>query len=167
MYLWPKIDRNGALKIIGNIRKAIKNATYGAMEHGHLKRKQEFSIQLLKTCLLYVAENWTIYRKIMKMKSMEIVFRRRSPRRRRSWERKDRWSKAGEHWKFSEEEIEIVWYGHLRRLAPTRWPNKIYVWVPPGRKNERKTGIDVGRWNPGRRWRVAAWWIGTDREKYS
>ena len=32
------------------------------------------------------------------------------------------------------EEKQLQWYGHLRRMSPSRMPKKIYEWIPAERR---------------------------------
>ena len=41
---------------------------------------------------------------------------------------------------------QLVWYGHVRRMADSRLPRKVFDWVPPGR---RRRGRPVKGWREG------------------
>ena len=41
---------------------------------------------------------------------------------------------------------QLVWYGHVQRMADDRLPKKVFNWVPPGR---RRRGRPVKGWRQG------------------
>ena len=41
---------------------------------------------------------------------------------------------------------QLVWYGHVRRMADDRLPKQVFDWVPPGR---RRRGRPVKGWRQG------------------
>ena len=66
---------------------------------------------------------------------------------------------------------QLIWYGHVERMDPTRLPKIMIHWKPEGRKKRgrpRRTWKDgiftamnerdlrMGEWNDRRRWNMAA-----------
>lgn len=44
------------------------------------------------------------------------------------------------------EKKRLLWYGHLRRMEPNRWPQRMWQWSPPER---RKKGRPAREWMEG------------------
>ena len=67
---------------------------------------------------------------------------------------------------------ELIWYGHVERMDPTRIPKIMIHWKPKGRKKRgrpRRTWKDgiytamnerdlrMGEWNNRRQWNMKVW----------
>jgi hypothetical protein len=66
---------------------------------------------------------------------------------------------------------QLIWYGHVERMDPTRLPKVIIHWEPEGRKKRGRPGrtwkdgiyravnerdLKMGGWNNRRQWSMAA-----------
>jgi hypothetical protein len=73
---------------------------------------------------------------------------------------------------------QLIWYGHVERMDPTRLPKIMIYWKPEGRKKRgrpRRTWKDgiyaamnerdlrMGEWNNGRQWNMA---VGRRRQTF-
>ncbi|KAJ4434730.1 hypothetical protein ANN_23298 [Periplaneta americana] len=36
----------------------------------------------------------------------------------------------------SVETKRLIWYGHLQRMSADRWPNKVFNWTPPEKRED-------------------------------
>lgn len=96
----------------------------------------------------YGSEIWTINKKCeRRLKSLEMNYWRRSCGisrldRIRNEDIKERMD-VQESIIDVIEQKQLLWYGHLRRMPDTRWPQRIYEWVP---WQKRKQGRPCIRW---------------------
>jgi hypothetical protein len=64
---------------------------------------------------------------------------------------------------------QLIWYGHVERLGPTRLPKILIIWKPEGRKKRGRprrtwkdgmytamseTDLRMGEWNNRRQWNM-------------
>jgi hypothetical protein len=42
---------------------------------------------------------------------------------------------------------QLIWYGHVERMDPTRLPKIMIHWKPEGRKKTRPSPENLKRWN--------------------
>jgi hypothetical protein len=64
---------------------------------------------------------------------------------------------------------QLIWYGHVERMDPTRLPKIMINWKPEGRKKQdrprrtwkdgiytatRERGLRMGEWNNRRQWNM-------------
>jgi hypothetical protein len=42
---------------------------------------------------------------------------------------------------------QLIWYGHVERMDPTRLPKVMIYWKPEGRKKTRLSPKKMERWN--------------------
>lgn len=118
-------------------------------EQIHKETKKRLYNTLVKNILTYGAETWAITKRYQdKILATEMDFLRRSCRKSRLEHiRNEAIRESMEMGKTVIEEIEekrLKWYGHMRRMAPNRWPQIAWSWIPWER---RKRGRPPRGWN--------------------
>lgn len=93
--------------------------------------------------MTYGSEAWEICRRnTHRLTAVEMDgLRRRSDRvsrvERIRYEKIRRWMNEEETVMEEIERRNLVWYGHVRRMEPQRWPQRLWKWTPPPEKRKR------------------------------
>nr|XP_018916932.1 PREDICTED: uncharacterized protein LOC109043975 [Bemisia tabaci] len=115
------------------------------------EKKRMIYNTIIKSILTYGSEEWPMKERTKKiLKATEMDFWRRSAGiSRRDHVRNERVREIMNAEQNIVHEImteQLVWYGHVQRMADDRLPKKVLDWVPPGR---RRRGRPAKSWIGG------------------
>jgi len=129
---------------------------------------------MVKSVLIYGAETWSLYEDDKKrINATEMDALRRSAR----IYKLDRKTYEYIRGKMDAQDmildditwIQLIWYGHVERMDPTRLPKIMIYWKPEGRKKQghpqrtwkdgiytamNERNLRMGKWNNRRQWNM-------------
>jgi hypothetical protein len=123
-----------------------------AKEHNKRREKEMIYYSMVKSVLIYGAEIWSLYEDDRRrINATEMNALRRSVRICKL----DRKTNEYIRGKMDAQNMildditwkQLIWYGHVERMDPTRLPKIMIHWKPEGRKKTRPSPEKLERWN--------------------
>lgn len=128
--------------------KQLHSIIWNNTIHKDIKRRIYKTI--VESIMLYGAELWEVSKKNEnKLKAVEMDYWRRSCcvsrlQKIRNEIIREQMQVTAINIIDSIEGRRLSWYGHLKRMSPDRWPQKVYNWQPPQRKKRGRPRLS---WN--------------------